>query len=147
MTIHSAQRSSDPRVLSGIMASAALERLKAEKHQDRTRTIYFDSLIRLLEMYRYDAFSAPDPQGVLERTSFSGPELQPSYAGLDKVKEALSGAHLEVYPALSKEEAVNRLRGILESVRDDGIGAADQGELTDARRFFEEFIKRLGVSV
>ena len=145
MSIYSARRESDSRVMSGILATAALERLGSPETDDRTKRAYLDSLMWLLDMYRFDAFSEPEPQGILERVPLS--ELsgfRPPDSGLQRVRDALKAAHQAVYPSLSKADVVEELkRALLGGLENQNI---DVKRLEKAREFFSTFKEALDLN-
>ncbi len=147
MSIYTEKRESDPRVMSGILATAALERLDKGQKEDRIKRAYLDSLLWLLDMYRYDAFSAPEPQGVLQQTPLSEPAFQPPESGLQRVKTALVTAHKAAYSDFSKDAVVEELKRVFQFVMEDrGHDADNDQSIKKARTFFSAFIEALGLN-
>lgn len=148
MSIYTAKRESDPSVMSGILATAALERLDKREKDDRIKRAYLDSLMWLLDMYRFDAFSTPEPQGILERVPLSEPGIQPPESGLQRVKNALVAAHQAAYPDLSKDQVVAELKRVfLRVLENHGLEVGDDQSIEKARRFFSTFKEALGLNV
>lgn len=148
MSIYTSKRESDPSVMSGILATAALERLDKREKDDRIKRAYLDSLMWLLDMYRFDAFSAPEPQGILERVPLSEPGFQPPESGLQRVKNALVAAHQAAYPGLSRDQVVEEIkRAFLCVLENHGLEEDDDQSIERARRFFSTFKEALGLNV
>lgn len=145
MSIYTARKDSDSRVMSGILATAALERLDKREVDDRTRRAYLDSLIWLLDMYRFDAFLAPEQKGILEQVPLSESTVfQAEESGLKRVKDALEAAHNAAYPGLSRDDVVEELKRVLLSgLNDQNL---DVRSIENARRFFTTFREALGLN-
>ena len=138
MSVQSPNRSSNPRVMCGMLARATLERFEKKDEPERFRNVYFYNLIRLLEMYRYDALHEHNPYGVLERKelpSVNFPSLQP---GLEVVDHAFQTAHHELYPSMGKDELVTYLRDTLEKIRAGDAGAVEMSEVAKLRNFLSK---------
>jgi hypothetical protein len=133
----------DSRTVYRILAQQAVIYLDHPKAGTDGR-IVFTNVMRLLERYRYDAFSDDMTPGILEalrtkddtkRTDYGVVGRKPS---LDVIP-ALETAHARVYEKLSKDTLVEALKSLLSKVVAAKVpdDANTKKELADARRFFE----------
>jgi hypothetical protein len=133
-------RRSNLRVLYGILAKSALENFDATEQSNRR--IYFLNLIRLLEMYRFDSLKRTSPRAVLDRRQTDVRVLRQERSDTSAVERALHSAHLAVFPDLSKDAFVARLKGLFNRVVNSD-SALSHAELRQAQRFLEELSKAL----
>jgi len=111
---------------------------------DEIDRLLFKSLARLLEHYRYDAFSDRDPIGVLDaahpgsktrRTHASGPG-----SNFAAVRNALAAAQLTVFGHQARDEVVEFLQSILANlIAGTGSNIADAENRERAKQFFVAF--------
>ncbi len=143
MFIQSARRKSDPRAAAGILARAALKRFEIRDEPDRLRNVYFTNLIRLLEMYKYDALRERNPQGILERREITDIDLAiaDSEPGLEALDELLRAAHKKYYPKLDKKHLVDHLRTVLEQIQHQGPRSINAVELEKIQLFLAQLQK------
>jgi hypothetical protein len=91
---------------------------------DPVARVPLENLFRILEMYRYDAFEDEDRSGVLALKGFDSP--QPAALSVTQgpwhaaILAALENARRSVFPADTKEEAVQRLQDGLRQLSRDG---------------------------
>lgn len=149
MLIAEREQRSDATVLYGILTRAALERFDSRPGEESGRDVYFTNLIRLLEMYRFQALKPIQTHGVLEVRALGPETLGPEDDKTDLVERALDSARLAVWPAESKEEVTTLLQSTLKVLRDLGVDKAgeivEQEDLVTTRRFLEEFQRQLQV--
>ena len=143
MSVTMTNRRSDPRVLCGILARAALDHFQVQQDQDDEdpREVYFTNLIRVLEMYRYGALRSYNPQGILSRGVHATVRLPKGTDPMKAVEAALVRAHDEVFPGQDRTVVVATLRSTLEHIR-DGHQPPPQ-DLQTARAFLEAFTRHL----
>jgi hypothetical protein len=141
MLVHPESQQSDPRVMCGIMARAALERFNGVAEEQKVRDAYFFNLMRVLEMYRYDAFENHNVGGILERNEEI--IIKKDDNMLNAVVDALSSAHNSIYPQLNKEDFVEHFRSLLDQIRQKGIEEIDANELQNMRQFLQTFEEKL----
>jgi hypothetical protein len=105
--------------------------------------IVFTNLVRLLERYRYDAFSDEMTPGILEALRTPDDAKRTDYGVVDRkpsleVVPALETAHHRVYQKLSKETLVEILKSLLSKVATATVpdDADTKRELAHARQFF-----------
>ena len=134
MNVQSTLRRSNPRVMCSILAGAMLERFEKKKEPEEFRNVYFDNLIRLLEMYRYDALHSHNPLGVLERLDLPSVDFPSAESGIEVIDAVFHAAHSALYPSLDKEQLVKHLREILEQIR-SGTEIVDVEGRTKLREF------------
>lgn len=107
------------------------------------------NLARLLERYRYNAFSDHVALGILEALSpKNGPQGGDSRAltcHMEGVVSALEAAHARVYSNLSKDDLVQCLQDILAKLSSTAsVNELDaKQQLESARRFFVAFSEAL----
>ena len=141
MLVSENSRRSKVHVLYGILAKSALEQFDAEESAlDPERSAYFQNLIRLLEMYRYESLQRPTPRAVLDRHQHqrldSGRELQEATL----VEAALKKAHTSVYPDYDKQELLEHLKGLFSRVLSrESNNAPSILEVRQAKKFLREF--------
>jgi len=133
----------DSRTVYRILAQQAVIFLDHPKPGTESK-ILFTNLVRLLERYRYDAFSDDMSPGILrvlrseedpKHTDYGIAGRKPS---LDVIP-ALETAHHRVYDALSKEALVQVLQSLLSKVVTATAlpeDADSRQDLAKARRFF-----------
>ena len=142
MTLHSMYKRDDSRTVYRILAEQAVIYLDNPKPGTEGK-IVFTNLVRLLERYRYDAFSDDMTPGILEalrtpddakRTEYGVVGQKPS---LDVVP-ALETAHARVYRTRTKEALVEILKSLLSKIATATVpdDADTRRELADARQFF-----------
>jgi hypothetical protein len=143
MTLHSMYKRDDSRTVYRILAEQAVIFLDHPRPGTDSK-ILFTNLARLLERYRYDAFSDDMSPGILDvlrterdakRTDYGVAGRKPS---LDVIP-ALETAHHRVYDALSKEALVQILQSLLSKVATSTVlpdDADTRQNLANARQFF-----------
>lgn len=97
------------------------------------------NLARLLERYRYDAFSDHVALGVLEvfRSKNTSSESSRSVRHMEGVIAALEAAHAHVYGNLPKDDLVQTLQAVLSKLASSStLDEHTRHELPNARRFF-----------
>jgi len=105
--------------------------------------IPLENIYRLLEMYRYDAFSDESRAGILV-TSSAGKRV--SIPSIDKpwqvnIVNALNSATADIYKDLDKELVVDDLEETLRLLSTNE--KAEPGGKTRAKEFFKKFIEGL----
>lgn len=98
-----------------------------------------ENLFRILEMYRYDAFSDESRIGVL---AIGDAEDYPTVGHTEStwhtaIKEALDIAMHDTFGEMSKDQAVSELQEALRSLVGDRLPLPAQSE--NAKRFFTTF--------
>ena len=143
MTLHSMYKRDDSRTVYRILAEQAVIYLDHPKAGTDGR-IVFTNLVRLLERYRYDAFSDDMTPGILEALRTRDDAKQTDYGVVGRkqsldVKPALETAHARVYEKVPKETLVESLKSLLSKVATNEVkdDPSTKRELADARRFFE----------
>ncbi|HEY1771911.1 MAG TPA: hypothetical protein VGH91_01815 [Gammaproteobacteria bacterium] len=137
-------RKSDPRVLYGILAQEALNRLAhSEAPKDAWET-YYASLLQLLDMYCYDSFEESQSSGVLAPQRSLLETLDNDTQELRQIALAMESAHHQAFPKETREQVVLLLRNVLKIV----YSSQSQEELslesvTSARKFFQEFLRKI----
>jgi hypothetical protein len=149
MTLLSMYKRDDSRTVYRILAEEAVKYLD-RPGASKKRKIIFTNLARLLERYRYDAFSYDDAPGILEVFKPQGENQPAEHASThhktsSDVILALEAAHTQVYHSLSKQDLVENLKVLLaqlaaSKVPDDQNTKAG---LAKARVFFETLSERL----
>ncbi len=142
MSLHSMYKRDDSRTVYRILAEQAVIYLDHPK-PGKEGKIVFTNLVRLLERYRYDAFSDDMTPGILEalRTPDDAKPADYGVVGLKpslEVVPALETAHARVYHKLSKETLVEILKSLLSKVATATVpdDADTKRELAHARQFF-----------
>jgi len=107
------------------------------------------NLARLLERYRYDAFSDHVALGILEalsaKNSALGADSRTAVRHMEGVISALEAAHARVYGGISREDLVRTLQDLLARIASSsGIDEPEtRQKLENARRFFVAFAEGL----
>ena len=116
---------------------------RPEDARSAAARVPMENLFRILEMYRYDAFSDDHRQGVLTMISQTenysmSPAESPWHS---EIEEALGQAMHTTFGDAQKEDAVLSLQGSLRWLASSGAqGAAN---VHTARQFFQEFSRAL----
>jgi hypothetical protein len=141
MLIAESTRRSRLSVLYGILAQSALSQFDANPPKTR-RSAYFQNLITLLEMYRYETLRQPSHRAVLDRRETTKREFQQENMEAEVVERALKAAHNAVYATMSKEQMVEHLKGLFLQItqKDFNLAAKD---IRHAKLFLETFAKAL----
>lgn len=141
MTIHSRESRVDARVTSGLLARSVLASLGTNERGSETDAI--GNLVRLLEMYRHEAFSSPSYQGILERKSLDSIRHFPaSHAhSMGLVEAALRKAHTRAFDLRSREEVVDILEGTLRAFSEGQN--IDVANLERTKTFLSYFLEAL----
>lgn len=123
------------------LASVFLERPKEVKATDAE--VPLENIFRLLEMYRYSAFSDECRSGILSNEQISD---HIDVAKQDEnwsmnIEQAVNNAISNVYGQTSKDEAIDDLEETIRRLmnKDD----IDQNSLTNAKSFFIKFSQEL----
>src|SRR6266851_6254694 len=109
------------------------------------------NLARLLERYRYDAFSDYAPLGVLEvlnpKNDSVSTESRAPTNQIEDVVRALEASHARVYGQISKDDLVQTLQGLLAKLAASStLNEPDtKRELEKARKFFVAFAEGLAL--
>lgn len=142
MTLLSMYKRDDSRTVYRILADQAVRYFENPARNPENK-ILFSNLTRLLERYRYDAFSYDVAPGVLEVFKNEDRGQRPEYVGLTgktslDVIPALEAAHAHVDDTLSKDELVEFLKGVLIQVATSQVpaDANSQERLAKACSFF-----------
>jgi len=105
--------------------------------------ILFTNLVRLLERYRYNAFTDDIAPGILEVLKTQNDAQRTDYGVASKKKlldviPALETAHKRVYQALSKDDLVLMLKSLLSQLATSGVpdDPNTKQDLANARLFF-----------
>lgn len=131
---------SDPVVMCGLLARAALRAIEAPAEKD-SRDVFISTLIRLLEMYRFEALQERNPQGILDHRPMVADAIAMSAGTLPMVDAAIGMALAAAYPDEETHSVAALLQGHLADLRDGrDIQAADQARV---RRFIEALIEAL----
>lgn len=98
------------------------------------------NLYRLLEMYRFDAFSSVTPRGVLD---VRGPARQFGQGIPDPgaIRKALDSAKQTAFPDETKEAAVDILEGVVRDFAQNSV--SEQQARERAKTFFEALAQNL----
>jgi len=121
-------------------ANVAINHISAkEKILVPFKQVPIENLFRLLEMYRYDAFSDEERPGVLDIHSNPAPACEPWHI---RIEQALETAKRQVYGERTREEVVAELERVLRWIV--SIGDAGSGSKERASKFFKQFIKEAG---
>jgi hypothetical protein len=143
MLVSESKRRSNPRVLYGILARSALERIADNTAHDKDAIAYFRNLARLLEMYRFNSLRRTAPRAVLERRKADVKSLLRDRAENEAVERALSIAHESVYAGVDREELVQHLKGLLDQVSINGVAQVSATDLEKMRHFLSQFATAL----
>jgi hypothetical protein len=143
MSLHSMYKRDDSRTVYRILAEQAVIYLDHPKPGADGR-ILLTNLVRLLERYRYNAFSDDDmAPGILQVVRTQVDAKRTDYGAVGKkssldVVPALETAHARVYQTLSKEDLVQILKSLLSrlAVSTDPDDPNIRQDVADARRFF-----------
>ena len=142
MTLLSMYKRDDSRIVYRILADQAVKYFENPARNPDSK-ILFANLARLLERYRYDAFSYDIAPGILEVFKNENRSQRPEYVGfagkvsLDVIP-ALEAAHANVDNTLSKEDLVQLLKDVLTQLATAEIphDAGSQEKMAKARSFF-----------
>jgi hypothetical protein len=132
-----------------MLSDKALQQFDAPP-KDEIDRLLFKSLARLLEHYRYDAFSDREPIGVLDAVHPALRERRPRTLATGRtsysdVRRALESAQTSVFGQQSRDQVVEFLQGILAGLIAgatdySAVSAEDRGR---AKRFFAAFSQGL----
>ena len=124
------------------LASSYLD--KPETAREPSAKVPLENLFRLLEMFRYDAFSDERRSGVLavDNVDINVATHPAEEAWHTKIEKALNHAMSNVYGNTSKEEAIRELEGVLSWLAVDGD--IDNEIQEKAKQFFISFLKEMG---
>ncbi len=148
MALISKYERDDSRTVYRILADQALRCFGDPKSCAEER-LPLTSLVRLLERYRYNAFSDNVALGILETLrAKNDPQAMDPRAmtrHMEGVINALETAHSRVYGSLSKDDLVQSLQSLLSRLASSApLDQPDDGEKLDkARRFFLAFSEGL----
>ena len=149
MTLLSVYKRDDSRTVYRILAEQAVKYFDHPKAGTETK-ILFTNLARLLERYRYGAFSQDMAPGILEVFKTRGEAQRPEYVAASRggsldVIPALEAAHARVYKAFSKEDLVETLKTLLAQLASAKVAEDLSGkeDLAKARLFFVSLYEAL----
>lgn len=143
MALHSTNKRSDPKVVSGLLANEVLHRLA--NNQPEESRVFFDNFIRILEKYRYGSFIDLKPRGILDKRTDhkSRAESRNKNKSLDEIKNALNLAHQQVFNNKSKDEVVDYLKNVLKAVRDNQFDTVQIEDLDNTKDFIRIFCENV----
>ncbi len=123
------------------LASSYLD--KPSEAKTPTAQIPLENLFRLLEMFRYDAFSDESRRGILAVGNINDHIITGSVKDCwhTNVKNALRNAMDSVFDQIPKEEAINELEQTLRRLADNCD--IEEVNRNKAKSFFTNFIKEL----
>jgi hypothetical protein len=98
----------DPRVMCGLIASTSL-RLIEKRLEPSSSHVFEATLLRLLEIYEYDAFDHGKRRAILARSSSRRTTLRRVPKGGSDVRDAIRGAHMAMFPKLSRTEFCRKI--------------------------------------
>ena len=149
MTLHSMYKRDDSRTVYRILAEQAVMYLDHPRPGTEGR-ILFTNLVRLLERYRYNAFSDDMAPGVLEVVRTHDDPQRTDYGVTSKkltldVIPALETAHARVYQALSREDLLQILKSLLSQLATSKVpdDPNTKRDLANARLFFSTLSEAL----
>jgi hypothetical protein len=147
MLVADTNQQGEMRVLYGILARAAMERFaNASKEEAESRDIYFRSILRLLDMYRFDSVRSGAPVGILETPTFHVDYLASEQDDQDAIERALEATHKSMRPDQPEKVAfVEEIKGAIESVYRRGANAPESARKV-AREFLQGLIEALKAS-
>lgn len=105
LTSPSAVRS-NPCVMAGLIARTSLKLIdERERRTERSTSQVFEAtLLRLLEIYQYDAFRNGKHKSILARSSSLRSELRTGRDLAKEVGEAMAAAHKSIFPGMGRSE-------------------------------------------
>jgi hypothetical protein len=149
MTLLSMYKRDDSRTVYRILADEAVKCLDHPEAGTKSKII-FTNLARLLERYRYDAFSYDAAPGILEVFPIEGEDQRADLTGAHQktssdVIVALEAAHTHVYHSLSREDLVENLKRLLAQLAASKVpdDQDTKARLAQARLFFEALAEGL----
>lgn len=92
MLISHSSRSSDPVVMSRIIARTMLQEMASSPENSASR-ISVINMLRLLEMYQFDSFRSRQPLGILEHHRSNELSTSSGQSGFDRLRKALIAVH------------------------------------------------------
>lgn len=116
-----------------------------EDAREPAAKIPLENLFRMLQMFRYDAFSDEPRSGVLE---LRGLDQHCNLTGSDQlwhqqIESALKTALAEAFGNTPKGEAIENVQSVLAWLAVDGPAPSDDVR-TRSRKFLERFLAALG---
>ena len=114
-----------------------------EEARRPTDHVPLENLFRLLEMYRYDAFSDESRTGILAIENANDHFVMHPAENVwhTNIKNALNGAIQTVFVNTPKDQAVEELEETLRSLSNNGDIEPDN--LERAKSFFKKFLEEL----
>jgi hypothetical protein len=94
----------DPRVMCGLIASTSLKLMGQGSVASTQNQVIEATLLRLLDIYKFDAFHHGKRRGILTRTPFDTPALNQHSDSNEQLKRALQMVHRRMHPRLSKQD-------------------------------------------
>jgi hypothetical protein len=131
------------RVLYGILAQSALQRIDGQEASAERQAAYFQNLIRLLKMYRYGRLARPSPRAVLDRRQPDIRQLKRDRLDAEAVEVAIRTAHENAYPNVPKDQVVEKLVAVFEQLGKNQHAGIQTDEIDAAKRFLEELAAAL----
>ncbi len=139
MPVHSLEKRNDPRIVCGLLAREVLKNF-GEPGKDEKRSVFYNNLKRLLQMYRFDTFMSHKPRGVLKRSPISNAKLIRGERknAMSDVRTALEAAHNEIFgDELNTVQVVDFLTNVLDAMSSGDIQNLDHNDIEKARLFFK----------
>jgi len=116
-----------------------------EEAKDPAAKIPLENLFRMLQMFRYDAYSDEPRSGVLE---LRGLEQQSTATAIDElwhqqIESALKKALAQAFGDTPKGQAIEEIQSVLAWLAIDGVAPPDAARAR-SRQFLERFLAALG---
>jgi hypothetical protein len=141
MSIAERSRTSDLRVVYGLLATSALKEL--DQPRNSSRDVYLVNLIRLLDMYRHGKFSGRRPHGVLESKPLRQYSFVRQNRGEKDVRNALDQARTFACPGADTESFVAHTRETLLSLAQGDSTSVDTESIDILKRFITKLAEEL----
>jgi hypothetical protein len=124
------------------LATSYFDRLDAARKPDAR--IPLENLFRLLEMFRYDAFSDEPSGGIVNLDHFEVPlELQDRDTWHAEIRQALVDAFAASFGQIPKERAIGDVQAVLRWLS-SGNNEPPANTITTTRDFLRHFEQSLG---
>lgn len=130
-------RATNPAAIFGSLAARAAV-LFGEPEGATLDSSALQNVYRLLEIYRYDAFSNITPSGVLQTRD---PPQQQAMANAEGIKAAMDAARQEAFPETPKDAAITELQSVVRALATKT--AAQPEAMAKTRTFFEMLAQNL----
>lgn len=116
---------SDPRVMCGLIANTSLK-LIDKRPEDSSSRVFESTLLRLLDIYQYDAFQHRTRRAILARAGADRTDFRNEPDHESAVRDAIAAAHKAMFPKHDRAQFCELIAADVRACFNDGSSRGRQ---------------------